>query len=122
MVQELGETAQQMMADDDKEVQDILNSRPTGHYWIVIAHKPSKYRLNTGQQVITRVCKAYNSPPRTLIGTVVLEVLDGRIVSEKVNIPDAPIDWGAVENKAGLIVNPYVQQRPDIGKTYLYNE
>jgi hypothetical protein len=122
MAQELGETAQEMMQADDKEVQEILNRRPKGHYWIVIAHKPSKFKLDTGERVIMRVCKDYNAKPRSLVGTVVLEVKDGEIIDHEINLPDAPIDWGAVEEKAGLIEDPYVQHRPDIGQAYLYNE
>ena len=121
MAQELGETSQQMMKDDDQEVQKILNRRPNGHYWIVIAHKPSKYKLDTGEKIIMRVCKDYDKPPKPLMGTVVLEVKEGQIIGHSINIPDAPIDWGTIEKKSGLIENPYVQHRPDIGKAYLYN-
>lgn len=121
MAQELGETAQEMMKADDKEVQEILNRRPNGHYWIVIAHKPSKFKLDTGERVIMRVCKDYDQKPRALVGTVVLEVKDGHIIDHQINLPDAPIDWERVEQKAGLIETPYVQQRPDIKDAYLYN-
>lgn len=122
MAQELGETSQEMMKADDREVEKILNRRPTGHYWIVIAHKPSKFSLKTGEKVIMRVVKDYNVKPRPLLGTIILEVKDGQIVNHSINMPDAPIDWYSIERKAGLITDPYVQKRPDIGTAYLYNE
>lgn len=121
MVQELGETTQEMMKDDDKEVQDILNRRPSGRYWIVIHHKPSKMRMDTGEQVLMRLVKDYDERPKPLIGTVILEVNDGEIVSHQINLHDAPIDWFSIESKAGLITDPYTQNRPDISNAYMFN-
>jgi hypothetical protein len=121
MVQELGETVNEMMKDDDQDVQDILNARPKGHYWVVIHHKKSKMRMKTGEQVLMRLVKAYDTEPRPLLGTVILEVREGEIVSHKINLHDAPINWGAIESKAGLIETPYVQQRPDLKGSYVFN-
>lgn len=121
MAQELGETAQQMITDDDKEVQAILNRRPKGHYWIVIAHKPSKLKLKSGEHTIMRVVKDYDKQPKPLLGSIVLEIQDGELINHSINLPDAPIDWESVGRHAGLIENPYVQHRSDIGQAYLYN-
>lgn len=122
MVQELGETVQEMMRADDKSVQDILNKRPTGHYWIVIAHKPTKVKMTTGEKVIARLVKAYDKKPKPLLGTVVLEVKDGDIIDHQINMHDQPIDWGAIHNHLGFDQNPYVQKRRDIAGAYVYNQ
>lgn len=122
MVQELGETTEAMIKDDDLAVQEILNRRPTGHYWIVLHHKPSKMVLDTGEKVIMRLVKDYNQKPRNLLGTIILEVKDGQVISHDINLHDAPIDWGAIENKAGLIETPYVQTNKDNARAYVYNQ
>lgn len=121
MVQELGETTQEMMKTDDQAVQDILNERPTGHYWIVIHHKNSKMRMETGEQVLMRLVKAYDTKPTPLLGTIILEVKDGDVISHDINLHDAPIDWEAIEPHAGLTENPYVQQRPELNGSYVFN-
>jgi hypothetical protein len=121
MAQELGETVNEIIKDDERDIQAILNRRGNDHYWIVIHHKPTKQRLSTGELIIRKVIKDYDMKPRPLIGTIVLEVKDSRIISETVNVPDAPIDWWQLEGKIGSSVNPHVQKRPDIARDYLYN-
>jgi len=121
MVQELGETVQEMMNTDQQAVEDILNRRPNGHYWIVIHHKPSKMRMKTGEQVLMRLVKDYDERPKPLLGTVVLEVRDGEITDHQINLHDAPIDWEKVAPHAGLTENPYVQQRPELKGSYIFN-
>lgn len=121
MVQELGETVQEMVKDDAAEVERILNARPKGHYWIVMHHKPTKQRLSTGEVIIKKVIKPYDVKPQNMLGTIVLEVKNGEIINETINLHDAPIDWGSIIPVAGWSENPYVQHRPDIGKAYVYN-
>jgi len=121
VVQELGETVQAMREADEKEVEKILNSRPTGHYWIVIGYKPTHKKLKTGENMIMRVVKAYDKQPINLLGTIVLEVRDGEVVNETINIHDIPLDWSQIMPKAGLITTPYVQHRSDITGSYIYN-
>ena len=121
MVQELGETTQEMMKADDQEVQNILNRRPSGHYWIVIHHRRIKQRLDSGEQIIMRVVKDYNTKPKPLVGMVILEVKDGTIISHVISPHDAPIDWDAIEKNAGLGTNPAVFEKHPISGSYLYN-
>lgn len=120
MKQELRETVQEMQKADEKDIQDILNRRPTGHYWIVITHKPTKMRLDTGEQVLMRLVKAYDKKPPKLLGTVVLEVKDGEVIDQDVNPHDAPIDWGGIEKHAGLIETPSWKQDPISAPAYVY--
>jgi hypothetical protein len=41
MVQELGETVQEMVKDEEKALSELLSKRPKGRYWILIHHKPT---------------------------------------------------------------------------------
>ncbi len=122
MVQELGETAQEMMKADDQLVQDILNRRPTGHYWIVICHKPTKMKMDTGEYVLAHLVKDYDKEPKPMLGTVILEVKNADIVSHKVNVHDIPIDTERLAPHLGFEINPSVQKRPDIAGAYIYNK
>lgn len=122
MKQELGETAEEMMRNDASEVEDILNRRPSGHYWIVITHKDIKKRLDTGERVLVRVVKDYDKKPNSLVGTIVLEVKEGEIVHTDVNPHDAPIDMQRVYPYLGDRILPQVKEnRPDVAGAYVYN-
>jgi len=68
-----------------------------------------------------RLVKAYDTQPKPLLGTIILEVKEGDIVSHQINLHDAPIDWESVAPHAGLTVNPYVQSRPDLKGSYVFN-
>ena len=123
MVQEVGETVQEMMKADDQEVQDILNSRPKGHYWIVIHHRPAKIKMTTGEYVLIRLVKDYDQRPKPLLGTIILEVKDGEIIDHKINVHDIPIDCERLAPHLGFEVNPVVQTgRRDIAGAYVYNQ
>lgn len=121
MAQELGETTDEMMRTDDQEVQNILNDRPRGHYYIVIHHKQTKNYLDTGERIFMRHIKAYDTKPKPQVGMVILEVKDGDIIDHVISPHDAPVDWGSIENKAGLTTNPTVFEKHPISKSYIYN-
>lgn len=122
MVQELGETTQEMMRVDDQEVQNILNKRPAGHYWIVIHHRRTHTRLTTGEQVIIRLVKAYDIKPQPQVGMVILEVRDGQIIGHIISPHDAPINWAAIESKAGGEAKPTIFEKHPISGSYIYNK
>jgi len=122
MPQELGETVQEMIKADNDEVENIINRRPTGHYWIVIAHRRTKMHMDTGEQVIMRLVKAYDKKPGKQLGTIVLEIKDGDLISCDVSPHDAPINWGMIEKHAGLIDHPGVKKDPLVAQSYIYNE
>jgi len=122
MVQKIGETAEEMMRADAKAVEDILNTRPKGHFWVVICHKNLKRKLDTGEHVLVRLVKAYDKKPQPLLGTIVLEVKDGEIVDTQVNVHDMPIDMERVFPYLGDRISPTVQEnRQDIAGAYVYN-
>jgi len=124
MAQELRETAEAMMAEDAKEIEKILNRRPNDSFWIVVHHKPvpkDRLRMDTGEQIIMRVVKDYDKQPSNQLGTMVHTVKNGEIVDTKVNLHDVPIDWERVAPLAGDESTPFVQERPDLKGSYLYN-
>jgi hypothetical protein len=123
MAQELGETVEEMMKADDQDVQDILNRRPKGHYWIVIHHKPAKMKMTTGEYVLIRLVKDYDKKPKPLLGTVILEVKDGEIIDHTINVHDMPIDCERLAPLLGHEITPAVQEgRADIARAYKYNQ
>lgn len=122
MTQELGETTDGMMKSDDQAVQDILNSRPTGHYWIVIHHKKMNQRLSTGEMILMRHIKAYETKPFIQVGMIILEVQDGEVIDHVISPHDAPIDWASVEKHAGPKTDPAVFTKHPIARSYLYNK
>jgi hypothetical protein len=121
MAQQLGETVQEMIKADDQAVQDILNRRPQGHFWIVIHHRPTKMKMKTGEYVLVRLVKDYDKRPQPQLGTIILEVMDGRIVKEQVNVHDQPIDLERLSPLLGLQAQPGLHKRPDIARAYVYN-
>ena len=122
MVQELGETAQEMMKADDQAVQDILNKRPKGHFWIVIHHRPAKVKMDTGEYVLIRHIKDYDTRPKPLLGTIIIEVKDGDIIDHKVNVHDMPIDNERLAPLLGLECKSSLHTgRRDIAGAYNYN-
>lgn len=121
MVQELGETTSEMVKRDNEDVEKILNERPKGHYWIVIHHKPTRMKMNTGQGVVMRLVKAYDTKPKDLLGTIVLEVKDGEVINQEVTPHDIPIDWATVSKHLGHSEDPFVVKKPGLAQNYIYN-
>jgi len=120
--QELGETVDEMMKNDWKDVEKILNENRTGHFWIVIHHKPTKHRMQSGEQVLVRLCKKYDKKPKPLLGTIILEVKNGDILDTQVNLHDMPIDEARLAPHLGLIKTPSIHTgRSDIAGAYAYN-
>jgi hypothetical protein len=120
MKQDLHESTDALIQADAKEIEKILNRKPTGQYWIVIAYKPMKAILTTGETVLRRMVKTYVKKPPPLIGTIVLEVCDGQIMNHQINVHDIPIDWKGIGD-VGSPDKAYVQNRPDIANSYVYN-
>jgi hypothetical protein len=121
MVQELRETSDALQNSDEKELEKILNANPKGRFWVVIAHKPIKQRLKSGEIVIKKVIKLYKVKPNALLGTIILEINDGQIVSHEISPLDAPIDYGRIEKHAGLVDYSSYIINPRASQAYIYN-
>lgn len=120
MKQELRETSKQMIKDDNKEIEEILNKHPKGHYWIVVHHKITKMRLKSGEKVLIKLIKKYDKKPKDLVGTIILEVKDSEILKCNVSPHDIPVDWSKVEKHAGTKEYPTVFKNHPIAGSYIY--
>ncbi len=120
-MQQLGETAEAMEAEDQKAIEAILNKRPTGNYWILLHYKSNELFMPSGERILNRAIKVYNTKPPELIGTIVHEVKNGEIVDTDVSLPDAPIDWESVLKHAGLEESMAVETNEKKAQAYLYN-
>ena len=98
MRQEIGETRNAIMEDDNRLIADIVheNSNRQDLYWIVLAAKPIKNHV-AGKPVLRKFIKAYSTKPKSQVGMVVGEVdnVKGEIRWE-VNLPQAPIDYDSL--------------------------
>jgi hypothetical protein len=112
-----------MIKADIQEVENILNRRPKGHYWIVIHHRPTKMKLDTGEYVLMRLVKDYDKKPTSQLGTIILEIKDGERINLEINIHDMPINFDQLSPHLGLQRNSFVQEgRSNISGAYLYNQ
>lgn len=121
MAQELRETSDALKSADEKELEKILNENPKGRFWVVIAHKPIKQRLTSGEIVIKKAIKLYKVKPDPILGTIMLEINDGQIVSHEISPLDAPIDYGRIEKHAGLVDYSNYIINPRASQAYIYN-
>lgn len=119
MKQEVGETTQAILEDDEKRIEAILseNKNRTDTYWIVLFAKPSKTNVD-GKPTLIKVLKAYYTKPSHQVGMVIGEVNNklGKI-KWKVNMPDKPFGFGIL----GLEQDGYDSYESDIPSAYLYN-
>ena len=78
--------------------------------------------MDTGEYVLVRLIKDYDTKPKALLGTIILEVKDGEVVDTQVNVHDMPIDLERLAPHIGLQEAPVVQTgRKDIANAYVYN-
>lgn len=98
MVQEIGETRDAIMADNEKRILSIIdaNQARRDKYWIVVFAKGSKFKLK-GRPALMQVIKAYAQKPTSQVGLMCCEVdnIKGSLEWE-INMPQAPIDYDAI--------------------------
>lgn len=118
MKQEIGETRNAIMEDDNRLIADIVheNSGRTDPYWIVIAAKPMKNHVN-GKPALRKFIKAYSTKPTSQVGMIIGEVDNAKgEIRWEVNLPQAPIDYDglvAVGAKTGKEVVVETSTIPD---------
>lgn len=123
MVQQLGETVDAVMAEDEKQIENILNEHPKGEYWILIAYKAQTNTCGPlGEYVIKRLIKAYKVKPMDLVGSIRMHVKDGEILDTDVFMPDRPIDWAEISKHCGLEEQMVAHEMPGLGRTYQYSD
>lgn len=119
MVQEVGETSQAIVEDDEKMIEKILadNSDRKEVYWIVLFAKPMKARVD-GKAALIKVLKPYYKKPQSQVGMMIGEVNNqlGKIKWE-VNMPDKPFGFELL----GLEKDGIDVYETSIPSSYLYN-
>jgi hypothetical protein len=95
MSQQIGETRDAIIEDDEKQIQKILdaNKNRKEKYWIIVFSKPSKNSLD-GKPILMKHIKAYSVRPRSAVGQIIGEVDNSKgTISWEVNMPQAPLDY-----------------------------
>lgn len=98
MTQEIGETRNAIIEDDEKVVQAILNANThrQGKYWIVIFAKQARGHVD-GKPTLVKHIKAYPIKPTPKVGMIVGEVDNQKgTITWDVNMPQVPFDFDAL--------------------------
>jgi len=121
MTQEIGETRDAIIEDDQRLIQDILNANAdrTEKYWIVMFAKASKNSVD-GKPTLIKYVKAYSTKPAPKVGMIVAEV-DNQTGEMKwdVNMPQAPIDYDALGELGAEGSNELVTETTSIPNAYI---
>lgn len=120
MTQQIGETRDAIIEDDERIIQKILdaNKHLTDKYWIVIFAKQSSVSVD-GKPTLTKYIKpTFKQRPRSLVGLIIGEVDNSKgAIDWEVNHHDVPLDFGQI----GLIDAEPIAMKTKIGASYLYN-
>lgn len=120
MAQTIGETRNEMVADDEKIIRDILraNKHLITKYWIVIFAKKSAVNVE-GKPTVTKYIKPYfKERPRSMVGLIIGEVDNSKDhIDWEVNHHDIPIDFEQI----GLVEAESIAMKSTIGTSYVYN-
>ena len=117
-MQEVGETSKEIVEDDEKAVQAILdkNKARTEPYWIVIYAKPSKNTVD-GKPAIVKYRKAVYTKPMPQVGMITGEVNNQTgTINWEVNLHDKPFGFELL----GLQPEP-MKYETTIPQAYIYN-
>jgi hypothetical protein len=118
-MQQVGETSDAIIEDDNKEVERILSENKSRQdpYWIVMFVKPAKVTVD-GRPALMKYLKAVYTKPRPQVGMIIgcVDNKSGTIKWE-VNMPDKPFGYEAL----GLGSDGLVAQETSIPQSYRYN-
>ena len=121
MTQQIGETRDAIIEDDERIIQKILdaNKHLTGKYWIVIFAKQSSTSID-GKPTLTKYIKPhFKFRPRSLVGLIIGEVDNSKgSLDWEVNHHDVPLDFGQL----GLFDAEPIAMKTKIGASYIYNK
>ena len=99
MRQEIGETRDAIIEDDNKRIQDIIynNRGLKDPYWIVVFAKPSKTTFE-GKLTLIKHIKAYKTKPMAQV-VMITGVIDNSkgTINWEVNMPQKPFDFDELQ-------------------------
>lgn len=120
MTQEIGETRDAIIEDDERIIQRILdaNKNRKEKYWIVIFAKKAPVSID-GKPTLSKYIKpVFKMRPRSLVGLIIGEVDNQKgTLDWEVNHHDIPIDFGQI----GLTDAELIAAPTCIGSSYVYN-
>lgn len=120
MRQEVGETSQAIIEDDERMIEQILSENKDRRepYWIVLFAKPAKGIAVEGKPTLIKVVKAYFTKPRQMVGMIVGEVnnVEGKVKWE-INLPDKPFGFEVL----GLQQDGIQTYETSIPQSFAYN-
>jgi hypothetical protein len=99
MKQEIGETRDAIIEEDQKQIQKILdaNAKRVDPYWIVVFAKPSKSCVD-GRPALVKHIKPYAIKPKPQVGMICAEVNNQKgTIQWDINMPQRPFDFDALQ-------------------------
>ena len=121
MAQEIGETRNAILEDDEHKIQAILdaNKNRQDAYWIVLFAKPSRNSVD-GKFTLVKHIKAYPKKPTPQVGMIVGEVNNRRgTIQWDVNMPQRPFDFDALSALGATACDEHVVETTSIPNAYI---
>lgn len=121
MKQETGETRDAIIEDDEKRIQDIIDTNKSRRdpYWIVLFAKPAKGHVD-GKPTLAKVIKSYSVKPPPQVGMIVGEVDNQQgSVTWTVNMPQVPFDFDALKVFGAKDAHDVVVETTEIPNAYI---
>ena len=118
--QEIGETREAIIQDDEKQLEDILdaNKHKNEPYWVVLFVKPAKGSFD-GKPTMVKCFKPYGTKPKSQVGMVIGTVDNKKgTIDWEVNMPDIPFNYEALGVHGVRPTNDVVVETTTIGKAY----
>ena len=121
ITQQVGETRDAIIEDDNKVIMDILNANQhlREPYWIVLFAKPSKVVVD-GRPTLDKHLQPYKTKPTPQVGAVVGKVdnIKGTLEWE-VNMPQRPFDFDALKQFGAESCDELVTETTSIPGAYV---
>lgn len=121
MTQEIGETRDAIIEDDNKQIQAIVgaNKHLTKPYWIVVFAKPSKNAID-GLPTLVKHIKAYGTRPPPQVGMITGCVDNSKGTIEwEINMPQVPFDYDALPKLGAKPCDEVVVETTTIPEAYI---
>lgn len=121
MRQEIGETRDAIMEDNNKIIEGILNANQhiREKYWIVIFAKDSKCHVD-GKLAIAQHIKPYKTKPPSMVGQIIAEVDNSKgLINWEVNMPDIPFAYEAVPGIKYIAGGEKVVETTTLSNSYI---
>jgi len=121
MVQQVGETRDAIIEDDNKRIESIVaaNKNKKDLYWIVLFATPAKMSID-GKPTMMKHIKAYDIKPMSQVGMIIGEV-DNKsgVIRWEINMPQKPFNYDALSKFGVEPTNDVVYETTTIAEAYI---